>query len=59
MKQYLRGEEVADMLSVSKATIKRWVLQGKLPKPFRPTQRTTLFDASLVQEAIDKMAGEA
>jgi len=56
MKQYLRAEDIAEKLHVSVATIWRWVASGILPKPFKPTQRTTVFNSELVQAALDKMA---
>jgi len=58
MKNYQRAKQLAAHLQVSEATVWRWVAQGKLPKPFKPTQRTTLFDVELCQAAIDKMASE-
>ncbi|MDX8384434.1 MAG: AlpA family transcriptional regulator [Ghiorsea sp.] len=59
MKNYQKVKQLAACLHVSESTIWRWVAVGKLPKPFRPTQRTTLFDVEKCQAAIDKMAGEA
>jgi len=58
MKQYLRVEDIAQNLHVSNATIWRWVASGVLPKPFKPTQRTTVFDAEQVQAALDQMQAE-
>jgi len=58
MKQYLRAEDIAEKLHVSVATIWRWVASGVLPKPFKPTQRTTVFDAEAVQASLDKLQAE-
>jgi prophage regulatory protein len=58
MKKYIRPLEIAENLGVDVATIWRWVKAGILPKPFRPTQRTTVFDAEQVQAALDKMQAE-
>ena len=55
MKQYLRAEDIAKKLHVSVATVWRWSASGVLPKPFKPTQRTTVFDAEEVQAALDKL----
>ncbi|NWF37269.1 AlpA family phage regulatory protein [Mariprofundus sp. KV] len=56
MKHYLRADQIAESLSVSTSTVWRWVKVGKLPQPFRPTQRTTLWEASVVQKAVDQMS---
>ena len=56
MKEYVRVAELAGKIKVSKSTIWRWVQEGRLPKPFKPTLRTTLFDMEACQKAMDKMA---
>ena len=55
MQQYIRVKEISEKLGVSTSTIWRWVAEGKLPKPFKPTKRTTLWPADAVQEFVDKM----
>jgi len=57
MKNYQRAKGLAETLHVSQSTIWRWVSDGLLPQPFRPTKRTTLFDVDECQAALDKMAG--
>jgi len=59
--QYTRKQEIAASLQIGLTTLDRWVNEGrlKLPKPFRPTQRSTLYDASLVKEAIDEMVAQS
>jgi len=57
MKNYGKAKGLSKKLNVSESTIWRWVAQGKLPQPFRPTKRSSLFDMEECQKAIDKMAG--
>ncbi|PCH52632.1 MAG: AlpA family transcriptional regulator [Flavobacteriaceae bacterium] len=57
-KEFARAKQLGNRFAVSESTIWRWVRRGILPKPFKPTQRTSLFDVKECQIAIDKMAGE-
>jgi len=57
MQQYLRVNQLADRLGVSRSTVWRWVNEGRLPQPFKLAERTTVWSANLVQQAIDKIAG--
>jgi len=58
MKNYCKVKVLAEKLNMSEATIWRWVRVGKLPRPFKPTRRCSLFDMAKWQEASDKMTGE-
>jgi len=57
MKNYCRANILAEKLNISESCVWRWVALGKLPQPFRPTKRSSLFDMEECQKAIDKMAG--
>jgi predicted DNA-binding transcriptional regulator AlpA len=41
-------------LPVSKATIWRWVRSGRFPKPFKLSERVTVWDAKEVDNFIEK-----
>ena len=56
MKQYLRVQQIAESLGVSKSTIWRWVSEGRLPEPFKLAGRTTVWCAEDVQSTVDKIA---
>jgi len=53
MKKYIRAKTLAKILGVSKSTIWRWVAEGRLPKPYRPTSRTSLFDVGACLDALE------
>jgi len=55
---YIRVRSVAKRLDVSEATVWRWVNEGKLPVPLRPTKRTTIWREDDITQAIEKL-GEA
>lgn len=44
-------------LPVSKATIWRWVRQGRFPKPFKLGDRVTVWDMDEVENFISKQSG--
>jgi prophage regulatory protein len=50
MRRYLTDRQLAEHYSVSRATIWRWVQQGRLPQPVQISAGTTRFSA----EAIDQ-----
>jgi len=52
VKKYIRVDEVAKKLSISKSTAWRWVREGKLPAPLQVTQRTTLWDEEEVENFL-------
>ena len=53
----LASTETPGGLHVSKATIWRWVREGRFPKPFKLGPRTTVWDASLVDAFILAQGG--
>jgi len=54
----VRAKELGSSIGVCQATIWRWVRQGKLPQPIRPTKRTSLFDVAKCREALEEMDSE-
>jgi len=56
MKQYLRAQQVADHLGISKSSVWRWASENRLPKPIKLAGRTTVWDAADVQETVEKLA---
>jgi len=47
------------LLPVSRATIWRWVREGKFPKPFKLGESVTVWDAAEVEAFIAQRAGGA
>ena len=55
---YLRVKSVAQRLDMSESTVWRLTQQGVLPKPIKLTPRTTVWRASDIDAAIEKIANE-
>lgn len=53
---YLRVKSVAERLDVSEATVWRFTQQGLLPKSIKLSPRTTVWRASDIDAAIEKIA---
>lgn len=49
----------AGLLPVSRATIWRWVREGRFPKPFKLSESVTVWDAAAVESFIATRAGGA
>ena len=45
------------LLPVSPATVWRWVREGKMPKPFKLGEGTTVWDANAVEQFLAQRAG--
>lgn len=56
---YLRAKTVAKRLDVSESAIWRYAQQGILPKPIKLTPRTTVWRASDIDAAIEKIAASS
>jgi len=54
--QLLTVEEVMNLLRVSRRTVWRWVAQGRLPRPIRPTCVCTRWKASDIWKYLDSLA---
>jgi len=57
MKIYERANDITKRLSISNSTLWRWVAAGKIPEPYRPTKRCSLFDVVEIQNAIENIEG--
>lgn len=57
--KYLRVKSVAKQLDVSVSTVWRFTKQGILPKPIKLASRTTVWLASDIYAAVEKISGEA
>lgn len=55
---YLRVADVAELLSVNRRTVWRWVDEGRLPSPIRLTARTVRWPASELQSYLDGARSE-
>lgn len=53
--QQITDSKVAELLSISRATVWRWVKAGKLPAPRKLGDNTTRFDASEVMAKIKEV----
>jgi len=56
MKQYMRVKQVAEAIGISKSSVWRWSSEGRLPKPIKLTNRTTVWKSEEVDAAIEKLA---
>jgi len=52
---YLRVKSVASRLDISTSTVWRFVQKGILPKPIKLAPRTTVWRASDIDAAIEKL----
>lgn len=50
MRRYLTDRQLAEHYSVSRATIWRWVQQGRLPQPIQISPGTTRFSAEAIEQ---------
>lgn len=46
-------------LPVSPTTVWRWVREGRFPKPFKLSDRVTVWDADEVESFIQRRSGSA
>lgn len=49
MRRYLTDRQLAEHYSVSRATIWRWVQQGRLPPPIQISAGTTRFSSDAIE----------
>jgi prophage regulatory protein len=54
--QLLTVEEVMKLLRVSRRTVWRWLAEGRLPRPLRPTCVCTRWKASDIRKYLDSLA---
>jgi predicted DNA-binding transcriptional regulator AlpA len=60
LSELVSSKNLNGKLPVSKATIWRWVRSGRFPKPFKLSERVTVWDAKEVDNFIEKsIRGEA
>lgn len=52
MEQYLRDKQVAEKLSMSRASVWRLAKAGKLPAPIKLSERVTVWRASEIEAFI-------
>lgn len=50
MQRYLTDRQVAEHYAVSRATVWRWVQQGRLPKPIQLSEGTTRFSSAAIEQ---------
>jgi prophage regulatory protein len=50
MPRYLTDRQLAEHYTVSRATIWRWVQQGRLPQPIQISAGTTRFSAEAIEQ---------
>ena len=46
--KYVRMKDIIEITKLSRATIYREIEKGRIPKPFHPTQRTSLWKVRLL-----------
>ncbi|WP_420538678.1 helix-turn-helix transcriptional regulator [Mailhella massiliensis] len=52
--QFVRASALADILGVSKSTIWRWRTEGRLPDPFRLSNRVTVWNLEDVLAFVER-----
>ena len=57
LQQHYRAKEVAARLGVHKNTVWKMARDGRLPKPIKLGNGTSVWSAEMVQQAIAKMKG--
>jgi prophage regulatory protein len=51
-KQYLRDKDVAEMLSIGRSSVWRMAKEGKLPAPFKLSERVTVWKLSDIEAFV-------
>ena len=51
-KQYLRDKQVAEMLSIGRSSVWRLAKEGKLPAPFKMSERVTVWKLSDIEAFV-------
>jgi predicted DNA-binding transcriptional regulator AlpA len=57
MKRYLRVNQVAEYMSVSRVTIWRQVKSGNFPKPIKSSMGVTVWDIRDIDKFMDSKRG--
>lgn len=52
MNQYLRDKQVAEMLTIGRSSVWRMAKEGKLPAPFKMSERVTVWKLSDIEAFI-------
>ena len=52
MNQYLRDKDVAKMTTMGRSSVWRMVKEGKLPAPFKMSERVTVWKLSDIEAFI-------
>lgn len=54
MKKVVRVKEVANMLSICKATVYNWLKKGKFPQPIKIGDRVVGWPVELIEEWLEE-----
>jgi len=57
-KVFLRANDVAYVLGVSRATVWKWVKEGKLPQPIKIGRRIRVWRMADIKAAAEQMAAQ-
>ena len=49
---YLNIDDITKSLKINEDTLRRWIKEGKFPRPLRMSHRTTLWSYALVENWI-------
>jgi len=52
MNPYLRDKQVAEMLTIGRSSVWRMVKEGKLPAPFKLSEKVTVWKLSDIEAFI-------
>ncbi|QZP17814.1 AlpA family phage regulatory protein [Methylophilales bacterium] len=48
-KNYLNINDITNSLRISEDNLRKWIKEGKFPRPFRINDRTTLWSYALIE----------
>jgi predicted DNA-binding transcriptional regulator AlpA len=49
---YLNIDDITNSLRINEDTLRKWIKEGKFPRPFRTNDRTTLWSYALIENWI-------
>ena len=49
---YLNINDITNSLKISEGTLRKWIKEGKFPRPLRMNDRTTLWSYALIENWV-------
>ena len=51
-KNYLNLDDITNSLKINEDTLRRWIKEGKFPRPLRVNDRTSLWSYALIENWV-------